>query len=199
MGSLFKSPKPHEVSTLSPAQRALLRPMADFFSTQIGRVPPEYHDIQRILAGDTNFLKSLVGPITQEAFLVPALRSFQTNVAPAINAQFASIGGTLSSRREKTLAEVGRDIQVQSQAQMAQMLPQLLGMQIGTTQELAKMRFLPTQQALAFALNQTQQGMQPTTPPGYGIFGSLLGAATALAMPPSGNTTIQLLAGRPYP
>ena len=68
--------------------------------------------------------------IFQQNFLGPALQGFTQNTVPAINQQFAGIGGTLSSRRSKTIADAGATVQAQAQQQFGQFLPQIMGLQL---------------------------------------------------------------------
>lgn len=114
--------------------------MGDFFSPdaevqQLSLQTEAQQSVQGPLS--EQFLKLLGGQfglggaqdLFEESFLGPAMRGFERQTLPAIQGQFANVGGTLSSRRPQVIANALRDVQLGSQAQFGQLLPALLGFQ----------------------------------------------------------------------
>jgi len=97
----------------SKAQEAVQQPLSDVF--------------QQLLGGQ--FGLGGAEDLFEENFLAPALRGFEQRTLPALQGQFANIGGTLSSRRSQTIADSLVDVQAASQQQYGQLLPSLLGHQ----------------------------------------------------------------------
>lgn len=119
-----------------------------------------------------------------EALLQPALDAYNRDVAPQIAGDYASIGGTLSSRRDQTLNQGRTDIVRQAQSSLASILPQVysypLEQTLGQIQGLGALqqqRFTPFQNAMQLALSPTRQATQTPAGPGWSLLGAGINAA----------------------
>ncbi len=113
MGGLFDARTSNEQLTTSTAEQTeVQKSLAEFFQGQIGQ----------------GFGLEQLGELFGPGFLEPALAGFNQSGGTRENIEqgFASIGGTLSSRRPQVLANALRDVQVQAQGQFIQQAPALL-------------------------------------------------------------------------
>ena len=188
MSNLFKQAKSTSQSSLSPEQRALLGPLSEFINSRLGQ-PVEGVDqlASQLLSSGSDQSKAMAERMFSEALLGPALTQFDRQVAPRISESFASVGGTLSSRRGSTLAQSLTDVTSNATGQLAGLLPQIQSFplqqtlaQIQGLSGIQALEYNPYQQALAFALQPTQQVAQQQAGQGWGILGSLIGAGGAI-------------------
>lgn len=180
MGSLFKSPKLETKSTLSPEQEALLSPLQAYLSQQIGATSPGVDDINQILTGRSSLMTSLTDNI-YKSLLTSGVREYQDTVQPQIAGAFANVGGTLSTRRGQTIAQGLTKLQVDTQGQVAALQPNLLSNLLTGVTQREQLRFLPTQQAMTFALSPTRSMGQSPAGPGWGLLSDVLGAGGFIA------------------
>jgi len=185
-------------SLLSGQQQDLFGPLRDFFLTAIQNAQGVDRTIQKqitdlipqLSADTTQQSKQLAFDTFKRGLLDPALASFQRDVAPSINENFAKIGGALSSRRGTTIANSLTDITKNAESSLAKQLPaiysfplqQTLG-QISGLSQLQQTELAPLAQALQFALTTTVQNAQrPYAQKQNSNFGSdLIGAVGSFA------------------
>ncbi len=113
MGNFFDSRvDTQRLSTTTKDQQAVQGDLASFFQDQIGQ----------------GFGLEQLADLFEPGFLKPALQGFNASggTRENIEAGFASIGGTLSSRREQSLTDALTSVQVQAQGQFIQQAPSLL-------------------------------------------------------------------------
>ena len=113
MGGLFDARTTNEQLTTSTAgQTGVQNDLASFFQDQIGQ----------------GFGLDALAGLFEPGFLKPALQGFNASggTRENIEAGFASIGGTLSSRREQSLTDALTTVQTQAQGQFIQQAPALL-------------------------------------------------------------------------
>ncbi len=184
MGSLFKKPGLKTTSSLSQEQQDLLPALRDYISPFLNGDSPELGVLtRRLMQSTSGESRAMSERIFNEALMGPALRSYDTQIAPRINSEFARYGGSLSTRRTSALAQTLGDITTNATGQLAQMLPtiqsfplqQTLGQIQGLT-GIQSARFMPYEQALRFALTPTTSTQQSPGGPGWGLLNSALGA-----------------------
>lgn len=189
MGSLFKTPKVEGRSGLSKSQQALLDQLVGSISPDIGQTPAGYDQLLAgLLGANTEESKTLAERMYREAYLTPALREFDTQVAPRIAASFSSIGGTQSSRRGQTIADALTTLQTNALGNLAAQLPniqsfplqQILG-QVQGLGALQSIKYGPFSTALPLATQQTVQNVQSPAGPGWGLLGSAIQTAGFVA------------------
>jgi len=188
MGNAFQTGGPRAQSTLSREQRNLLPGLGEFFGGQLGTEIPGISELQQQVLGGLGGGPELAREIFQQGFLDPSLRTFDREIAPRIDLGFAGIGGSLSSRRGITRANVLGDILSSAQGDFARMLPEILGFPARNAAQSAQalggiesLRFLPANQALGFLGTQTQGIVNQQPGFGFNLLSDLLGAGTTLA------------------
>lgn len=189
MGSLFSKPKLTSTSSLSGPQERLLDPLSQFIQAQLGAPTPRLDQLgAQLFRDNTRQSRQLSERMFSEALLRPALRSFDQEIAPRIDAGFASIGGTLSSRRGQARADALSDLHSNATAQLAGILPQIQAFPLQQTLSqiqgfgsLEALRYMPFHEALNFALTPTRQAGQQPAGPGWGLLGQALGAGSFIA------------------
>lgn len=119
----------------------------------------------------------------RDALLGPALDSYNRDVAPSIAGDYAKIGGTLSTRRDKTLNQGRTDVVRQAESSLASILPSIEAFPLEQTLRqiqgytaLDNQSYVPYHEALSFALQPTRQAVQQPAGPGWGLLQSGLGA-----------------------
>ena len=115
-----------------------------------------------------------LGELFEPGFLEPALQGFNASggTRENIEAGFASIGGTLSSRREQSLTDALTSTQIQAQGQFIQQAPSLLNS-----------LFQPFQAANQFAFGSGFENVVTQNP---SIFQQGVGAAGGVGAAASG-------------
>lgn len=160
-------------------------PLAEYLRPLIGGQTPELDELTKRLLGSTSAeSQALSERMFREALLDPAVETFNRSIKPSIAGDYAAIGGTLSSRRDKSIAEAGEGVVRGAQQSFASILPQVMAFptqqtlsQIQGFGEIQRQRFTPFQQALQFALQPTQTAVQQPAGPGWSLLGAGLGAA----------------------
>ncbi len=113
MGGIFDARTSNkQLTTSTAAQTGVQDSLAEFFQGQIGQ----------------GFGLEQLADLFEPGFLKPALQGFNASggTRENIEAGFASIGGTLSSRREQSLTDALTTVQTQAQGQFIQQAPALL-------------------------------------------------------------------------
>lgn len=184
MGSFFKSPKLENRSTLSANQQALLQLLSGYIGGPATSLPSFYGPMTEALNRNTTAEGQALGErMFREGLLNPALRAFDTDIAPRINASFGGISGALSSRRSEALTEALGDVTTQAQAGLAQLLPTAMSFPLQQTLSqiqglgaLESLRYQPFELASRLATSPTNQTVQSPQGPGWGLLNSGLGA-----------------------
>lgn len=182
MGNMFSTGGPKGVSVLSPEQRGLLGPLAEFVKPLIGQVPSWLEPLeQTVLRVTQPEAQALSERMFREALYGPAMEVFERDVAPKLEGEFARFGGTLSSRRAQTLAQERTNVVRQAQSSLAGILPQVMSFPLQQTLSqiqgmggLSTLRYTPYQQALQFALSPTRSVDRAPPGPGWGLLGSAI-------------------------
>jgi hypothetical protein len=185
MGSLFSKPKTGSQSALSPEQEALLGQLSEFIRPQIGAGNPELDALMKQLMDSQGTTAQVNSErMFREALLNPAVETFNRSIKPSIAGDYASIGGTLSSRRDKSIAEAGEGVVRGAGQQFASILPQVMAFptqqtlsQIQGLGEIQRQRFTPFQNAIQFALQPTRNTTQQPAGPGWGLLNAGIGLA----------------------
>jgi len=183
MGSSFHNKSGRERTT-SEYQERLMPFLEGFYTKNLTGGTPGYSQLlQELLGSTTGRAQGMAREIFQDALLGPALRSFDRDVRPGIASGFANYGGSLSSRRGKSIAEGLTDVTKTATGQLAGILPSILNFplqqtlqKIGGLQGLQQALFYPAQQALQFVGTPTRQVVQRQ---GFGE--TAIGAAATLA------------------
>lgn len=183
MGDLFQSGI-QSTSNLSGTQQSLMGPLSNFASGQIGQPIQGLDQLRSSLLGSgSQQSQQMAQSIFSKGLMTPAMQQFNQYTAPAIQSQFAGIGGSLSSRVAATKGQVLQGIQSNAQGQLAQMLPQIMNFplqqtlgQIQGLSGLTQTQWDPFNFASRFATAGTQNNQQ-VTGPGWGLLGSVIGAA----------------------
>jgi len=183
MGSSFHNKSGRERTT-SEYQERLMPFLEGFYTKNLTGGTPGYSQLlQELLGSTTGRAQGMAREIFQDALLGPALRSFDRDVRPGIASGFANYGGSLSSRRGKSIAEGLTDVTKTATGQLAGILPSILNFplqqtlqKIGGLQGLQQALFYPAQQALQFVGTPTRQVVQQE---GFG--GMLIGGAATAA------------------
>ena len=183
MGSSFHNKGGRERTT-SEYQERLMPFLEGFYKKNLTGGTPGYSQLlQELLGSTTGRAQGMAREIFQDALLGPALRSFDRDVRPGIASGFANYGGSLSSRRGKSIAEGLTDVTKTATGQLAGILPSILNFplqqtlqKIGGLQGLQQALFYPAQQALQFVGTPTRQVVQQE---GFG--GMVIEGAATLA------------------
>lgn len=162
----------------------MLGPLASYLQPLIGQAQPEIDQLtQQLLKSQGPEAQALSQKVFQDALLTPALDTYNRDVAPGIAGDYANIGGTLSSRRDKTLTQGRTDVIKGAQSSFASILPQVMAFptqqtlsQIQGLGALQQQRFTPFQNALSFALQPTRQAAQQPAGPGWSLLGAGINA-----------------------
>lgn len=191
MSNLFGGGKLTSTSVIDSAQRDVLTHAATYIDQRLGKTPEGYNQLfSQLFADNSAESKTMAERMFSEALLGPALKQYDQQVAPRISESFASIGGTLSSRRGSALTGALTDVVGTATGQLAQLLPQIHAFplqqtlsQISGLAGLQGVEYQPYQQALQLALTPTRGSGQKPAGPGWesvsGIAGLIAGAAVA--------------------
>lgn len=165
----FKKAGPTTLPVVSPQQEGFLNSLMQYLGNNMGQSQGS-NDIYSILSGNSPLTQSLTSTLTANA-----MRDFQQFTKPAINEQFAGVGGILSSRRNSAIAGAG----VQAQQGVTNLLPQLIEMQLRGVQAADQMRWNPVQLGAGLATSPTRGITQDPAGPGWDILGGIMGGIGA--------------------
>lgn len=169
-------------SGLSNAQESLHGPLAGYLQELLQRGGHGASQIEALFGpGGDPFTEQLAGSLYRNALQGPAMDEFNRTTRPEISSAFGNIGGTLSSRRGKTIADAAGQVTARSQAGLAGLLPQLLALRMGGIESATNLRRGAAAPAIAFATNQTQQVGQSPTSPWWGVLNNALGGLSTFA------------------
>lgn len=188
MGNAFSNGKLTSTSVIDSAQRDVLTHLSTWIDQRYNKTPEGLDQLRtQLLGANSNESKALAERMFSEALMGPALRQFDQQVAPRISEGFASVGGTLSSRRGTTISQALTDVTANATGQLAQLLPQIQAFplqqtlaQIQGLSGLQGVEYQPYQQALQLALTPTRGSGQKPPGQGWEAAGSLVGLAGAL-------------------
>lgn len=188
MGDFFDSGGSGSESGLDDFQHDLLWPLSQFAQQRLTSPNPAIQTLQdQLMRSNSTEARSLAERTWREGFVDPVLNSFKSQILPSINSSYSRIGGTLSSRRDKSLADALGNLTAQASGQFAQMLPQIqafpLQQTLGQIQGLgglSDITWAPFRNAAQFATANTRQATQQQAGPGWGLLGSAVTAAGAI-------------------
>lgn len=186
MGSLFKTPRTRAGSLLTPSQERLLEEVLNVAGERLASSGIGFEGLASKLSRSTAPQGQALGErIFREGLLAPALRSFDEEIDPRIRANFAGIGGSLSSRLADTRARLLEGVMTNAQAGLASTLPTALSFPLSQTLAqiqglgaLEDLRFRAPGFAAQVATTPTRQFYTQPAGPGWGILNSGLQALT---------------------
>jgi hypothetical protein len=189
MGNAFSNGKLTSTSVIDSAQRDVLTHLSTWIDQRYNKTPEGLDQLRtQLLGANSSESKALAERMFSEALMGPALRQFDQQVAPRISEGFASVGGTLSSRRGTTISQALTDVTSNATGQLAQLLPQIQAFplqqtlnQISGLSALQGVEYQPYQQALQLALSPTRGSGQKPAGAGWEVAGAAGGAVAALA------------------
>ena len=185
MGDFFSSPGTSSESGVDDFQHDLFLPLRDYALKHLSGNQGSVDALTAALMGSTSDKSiGLAKDVWKQGFLDPVVSSFQQNTLPAINSSFSRIGGTLSSRRDKSIADAAGQLTSQASGQFAQMLPTIMNFPLQQTLgqiqgygALTDAQWMPFKNAAGFATANTRQALQDPGGPGWGLLGSGMQAA----------------------
>lgn len=192
MSNLFGGGKLTSTSVIDSAQRDVLTHASTYIDQKLGKTPEGYNQLfSQLFADNSAESKTMAERMFSEALLGPALKQYDQQVAPRISESFASIGGTLSSRRGSALTGALTDVVGTATGQLAQLLPQIQAFplqqtlsQISGLAGLQGVEYQPYQQALQLALTPTRGSGQKPQGPGWDAVSGIAGIIAAAASDP---------------
>lgn len=184
MGDLFGGGGLSSESNLDDFQHDLLWPLSQYAQTQLKTPNPNLAALQsQLMRSTSGEARSLAERTWREGFVDPVVSSFKSQMLPAINSSFSRIGGSLSSRRDKSIADALGNVTSQASGQFAQMLPQIQAFPLQQTLAqiqglggLTDIGWAPFNYASRFATTGTRQAMQEPAGQGFGLVNSAIGA-----------------------
>lgn len=184
MGDLFDGGGLASESNLDDFQHDLLWPLSQFAQQQLKTPNPNLATLQsQLMRSTSGEARGLAERTWREGFVDPVVNQFKNTMLPAINSSFSRVGGTLSSRRDKAIADSLANVTSQASGQFAQMLPQIQAFPLQQTLAqiqglggLTEQAWAPFNYASAFATRGTRQAMQEPEGAGFGLIKSGISA-----------------------
>lgn len=180
MSDFFDTGGPSSESGLDDYQHDLLWPLRNYAMNALSSPDPAIAQLKAsLLKSGSAESKALAERTWREGFLDPVVNDFKSRALPAINSSFSRIGGSLSSRRDKTIADALGNVTSQASGQFSQMLPQIMAFplqqtlgQIQGLGSLTETQWSPFRNASQFALSSTRQATQNQPGPFWGLANS---------------------------
>ncbi len=195
MGDFFGGGGSTSESGLDDFQHDLIYPLSQYAQRQLQSPNPAINTLQQQLMRSTSGeSRALAERTWKEGFLDPVVSGFKNQMLPQINSSFSKIGGSLSSRRDKSIADALGNLTSQASGQFAQMLPQIQAFPLQQTLAqiqglggLTDIGWAPFNYASKFATTPTRSAVQQQEGPGWGLLGSAITAGGFLAGGPLGG------------
>lgn len=188
MGDFFDTGGPSSESNLDDFQHDLLWPLRNYAMRGLNTEDPAIAQLKARLLGSTSKQSTDLAERTwREGFLDPVVNDFKNRALPSINSSFSRIGGSLSSRRDKTIADSLGNVTSQASGQFAQMLPQIMAFplqqtlgQIQGLGGLIETQWTPFRNASQFALTGSRSPVQSQPGAGWGLLNSAIQGVGAI-------------------